>query len=185
MKTIKILSLLFTAVILFAACSNDDDTPEVVNEEEVITTVIANLVAGNGGTVTLTSKDADGDGPNDPDVTVVGNFEVGQTYAGTLQFLNETESPAEDITEEVEEESDEHQIFFSLSSALDGTFTYANFDGDGNPLGTEFTLTPNAAGAGNLGILLRHEPKKPNDGTPEDAGGETDIFVSFSVTFEN
>ncbi|QIE58583.1 type 1 periplasmic binding fold superfamily protein [Rasiella rasia] len=183
MKTFKIIALSLIATLVFASCSNDDDTPEPVNEEEVITTVIVNLVA-NGNTVTLTSRDADGDGPNDPVVTVSGNLTVGTTYAGTVQFLNETESPAEDITEEVEEESDEHQVFFLLSSALDGTVAYGNFDNDGNPLGTEFSLLPNAAGTGNFALSLRHEPKKPNDGTLDDAGGETDIFVAFEVTFE-
>lgn len=184
MKTFKILSLSLIATLLFASCSNDDDsTPVLVNEEEVITTVIVNLVA-NGNTVTLTSRDLDGDGPDDPVVTVSGNLAVGTTYAGTVQFLNETENPAEDITEEVEEEDDEHQVFFLLSSVLNGTIVYTNFDGDGNPLGTNFSLLPNAVGTGNLAISLRHEPKKPNDGTLDDAGGETDVFVAFEVTFK-
>jgi len=41
MKTIKLLSILFIASILFTSCDNDD--PEPVNEEEVITTMTATL----------------------------------------------------------------------------------------------------------------------------------------------
>ena len=35
------------------------------------------------------------------------------TYSGTMTLLNESETPAEDITIEIQEEDDEHQ-FFSL-----------------------------------------------------------------------
>lgn len=185
MKNIQKFGLLVFIMILTVACdNNDDNTPAPVNEEEVITTVIANLVA-EGTVVTLTSRDLDGDGPNDPEVTISGNFEVGTTYEGTVQFLNETVTPPEDITEEVDAEADEHQVFFLLSTGLDGTIDYGNFDGNGNPLGTQFTLVPNTASTGNLTIVLRHEPKKPNNGTLADAGGETDISVTFEgVVFE-
>ena len=60
---------------------------------------------------------------------------------------------------------------------------YANFDSDGNPLGTQVTLTTNEAGSGTITITLIHEPMKPNDGL-DSAGGETDIEVTFNVTVE-
>ncbi|HBR54101.1 MAG TPA: type 1 periplasmic binding fold superfamily protein [Flavobacteriaceae bacterium] len=183
MKNLKFIYSIIVLSFVFTSCSNDDDVPVPVNEEEIITTVIATLVA-EGSTVTLTSRDLDGDGPDEADVTVSGDFQVGLTYVGSVQFLNETENPAEDITEEVEEEAEEHQVFFLLSAGLDGTINYGNNDGDGNPLGTQFSLLPNAAGNGNFAIILRHEPKKPNDGTLDDAGGETDVIVTFQVTFE-
>ena len=34
-----------------------------------------------------------------------------------MRFLNELEDPAEDITEEVEDESDQHQVFFTGTAA--------------------------------------------------------------------
>jgi len=52
MKTIKLLSVLFIASILFTSCDNDD--PEPVNEEEVITTMTATLTpVGGGGEVLI------------------------------------------------------------------------------------------------------------------------------------
>ncbi|QXP52126.1 MULTISPECIES: type 1 periplasmic binding fold superfamily protein [unclassified Cellulophaga] len=184
MKTIKTLSLAVVAALSFASCSDDDDSPELVNEEEVITTMTVTLTPTDGSeTITLQSRDLDGDGSDAPVITVTGNLVAGTTYNGAIVLLNETESPAEDITEEVEEESDEHQFFYTISSGLDVTTEYGNNDSDGNPLGTEFILTAGAASAGTITFTLRHEPTKPNDGI-ESAGGETDILVSFDVSVE-
>ncbi|WP_281543149.1 type 1 periplasmic binding fold superfamily protein [Maribacter aestuarii] len=180
---LKSLFLLSIMGLMLTSCSSDDDNPDPVDEEEVITTMNVNLVATGAGTVTLQSQDLDGDGPNAPQVTISGNLTANTTYAGSIELLNETETPAEDITEEVEEEDEEHQFFFNTSGALTG-FTYADQDGNGNPVGIEFTLDTGDAGSGSLQITLRHEPKKPNDGSLADAGGETDIAQTFNLTVE-
>lgn len=184
MNKLKSLTLVFFSGLLFTACSSDDDIPAPVNEEEVITTMTVSLSPDGGGTpIILKTVDLDGDGPNPPVITVSGNLMAGSTYNGSIVLLNETVSPADNITEEVEEEADEHQFFYTVGSGLDVTTEYTNFDGDGNPLGTEFTLTAGVAGSGTLTFTLRHEPKKPNTGLV-DAGGETDIAASFSVIIE-
>jgi len=102
---------------------------------------------------------------------------------GAIELLNETESPSENVTLEVAEEDEEHQFFFDIEGALMNV-DYADEDGNGNPLGINFTLTTGDAGNGSMLITLKHEPKKPNDGTLADAGGETDIAQRFSVTVE-
>ncbi|MBX2827728.1 MAG: type 1 periplasmic binding fold superfamily protein [Flavobacteriaceae bacterium] len=184
MKTFKYLTLLFVTT-LFIACNNDDDSnPDPVNEEEVITTMTITLEPTGAGTqVVMQTRDIDGpDGPEPPVVTVVGELVVGATYNGSVAFLNETETPPENINEEIEEEDDEHQIFYIAGGGLDVTTAYTDQDGDGNPLGLTFTLTANTAGSGTMTVILRHEPTKPNDGTPADAGGETDIAETFDVT---
>ncbi len=184
MRTIKFLSMLALTGVLFTSCSDDDDgTPAPVNEEEVITTMNVTLTAGSQPTVTLQSQDLDGDGPNAPVINISGNLAANTTYAGTIELLNETETPAEDITEEVEEEDEEHQFFFTVSGAI-ASVTYSDQDGGGNPVGISFELMTGDAGSGSLQITLRHEPKKPNDGTLADAGGETDIAQTFNVTVE-
>jgi hypothetical protein len=60
MKNLKIIAIALISVFSFSSCSNDD--PIAVNEGEVITTVTTTLTAGSQ-TVTLTSRDLDGDGP--------------------------------------------------------------------------------------------------------------------------
>jgi hypothetical protein len=184
MQKLKLpITLTLMSVFLFA-CSKNDDAPEPVIEQEIITTMTVTLVPeGNGSTITLKSQDLDGDGPNAPVITVSGNLQANATYNGSIVLLNETETPPENITEEIEELADEHQFFYSLSGSLTNA-SYSDQDGSGNPLGIIFTLESGAAGSGSLGITLRHEPKKPNDGTLSDAGGETDIAQTFNVTVE-
>jgi len=185
MKNFKFLTLALFSLIFVTACSNDDDVvPEPVNEEEVITTLTATLTPNGGGTaIVLKTQDLDGDGPDLPVITVSGNLDAGTTYNGVIELLNETEDPAEDITAEVEEEDDEHQFFYTITGGLDLTTAYTNFDGDGNNLGTMFTVTTGAVSSGTLTFTLRHEPTKPNTGLA-DAGGETDIAATFNVTIE-
>ena len=180
-NNLKFLALFLSTALVFTSCSNDDAP---VNEEEVITTVIVTLTGG-GETITLTSKDLDGDGPNAPVVTVSGNLIANTVYTGSTRFLNELEDPAEEITDEVEEEGAEHQVFFQLLSSL-GTVTYNDTDENGNPIGLSFTLTTgNTAGTGNLTVTLRHEPNKTASGVASgditNAGGSTDAEVSFPI----
>jgi hypothetical protein len=184
MKKVKFLATAIFATLLFVSCSSDDDTPVEVNEEEVITTLTVTLAPNGGGTaIILQTRDLDGDGPNAPVVTVSGNLATGVTYNGAIVLLNETVNPPENITVEVEEEAGEHQFFYTLGGGLDVTTAYSNFDTDGNPLGTQFTLTAGAASSGTLTFTLRHEPTKPNTGLG-DAGGETDIAATFNVTVQ-
>ncbi|MGB5402833.1 MAG: type 1 periplasmic binding fold superfamily protein, partial [Robiginitalea sp.] len=98
--------------------------------------------------------------------------------------LNETETPPENITVEVEEEADEHQFFYTIGASLSAQTDYSNVDGNGNPLGTEFTFSAGDESTGQITFTLRHDLKKPNDGTLADAGGETDIAQTFDVAIE-
>lgn len=181
MKTIKLLAVLFIATLTFTSCS-DDETPEEVHEEEVITTMNITLTSGDE-IITISSVDLDGDAGSDlPDITG-GTLQANTTYTASIELLNETESPAENITEEVEEEGEDHQFFFT-SSDDSLTFTYDDEDTSGNPIGIDFSVTTNAAGSITMTVILKHEPTKPNDGTSTDAGGETDIEVSFPITVE-
>ncbi|WP_300440243.1 type 1 periplasmic binding fold superfamily protein [Christiangramia sp.] len=186
MKNLKFIAMFLFLGLVITSCSDDDDNiPEEVNEEEVITTMTVTLTpAGGGDEITLQTRDLDGDGPNAPEVTVSGPLAANATYNGSIVLLNETESPAENITEEVEEEDEEHQFFYTVSNGLNVTVEYANFDDDGNELGTEFTLTTGAASSGNLTFTLRHDLTKPNGGDLSAAGGETDISATFNVSVE-
>ena len=183
MKTMKNISFYALLSIAMIGCSDDDTAPEVINDEELITTVILTLTQESGDQVVLTTVDLDGDGPDEPVTTVVGNFAENTQYQGAVRFLNETETPAEDITEEVIEEADEHQVFYTVSEGLNITTTYQDFDDNDNPLGVNITLETGEASSGSLTVTLRHEPVKPNDGL-DSAGGETDIATSFDVTIE-
>lgn len=181
---ISILTAIAITGTLFTGCSNDDDAPVIVNEEEVITTMTITMTPVGGGTaVTLQTRDLDGDGPDAPVITISGSLAANTVYNSAIVLLNETETPAEDITLEVEEEDDEHQFFYTVAGGLDIMTAYSNFDGDNNPLGTQFVATTGAASTGSITFTLRHEPTKPNTGLT-DAGGETDIETTFNVTIQ-
>ena len=177
--TIKTLSL--AAMALFVMTSCDDDDPVEVNEEETITTVELTLTNSTDPTdvVVLSSIDGDGDGPDPASQTISGPLTANASYDGNVRFLNELESPAEDITVEVRAEADEHEIFYATSIA-GVTVTKDDLDGNGNLVGLETTVTTGAAGTGTMTVTLRHEPIKPNDGTLSGAGGETDVQVIFT-----
>jgi hypothetical protein len=191
MKTMKNLNktkIFFLAIIAVAisSCSNDD---KPVNEEELITTVRTTLFGG-GQTITLTSRDLDGDGPNPPVITpATGSLSPNTTYNGTVTFLNESVTPADDITVEVEEEGVDHQIFYQAPSAI-GTFTYLDADANGKPIGLDFTLTTGSSSTtGNLTVTLRHLPNKSAAGVASgditNAGGSTDAAVTYPISIGN
>ncbi|MCC4214562.1 type 1 periplasmic binding fold superfamily protein [Leeuwenhoekiella parthenopeia] len=194
MKNLKISSLLLLALISFSSCSDDEGTPELINEEEVITTVTVTLVPQTGSTVTLTSRDLDGDGPDAPVRTVSGNLQAGMQYSGSIVLQNETVSPAEVINEEIEEEADEHQFFYQVTGGLDAAAVYADEENDyltngsTNPVGLSFTMQAGAASTGQFTVTLRHEPNKDAEGVSEgnlsNAGGETDVAQTFDLTIE-
>lgn len=179
MKTIKLLSILFISTLIFTGCS-DDDNPDPVNEEEVISIVNITLVntTNSNDTVILSWVDTDEDGTVD---TVTNNaaFTANASYTGSITLANQEEA----ITPEVQAEDDEHQFFYSATNNI-ATFSYDDQDGNGNPVGLSFTMNTGNAGRGSLAVVLKHEPTKPNDGTAANAGGSTDLEISFDVTVQ-
>tara|TARA_B110000259_G_C13946540_1_gene374974 strand:- start:155 stop:712 length:558 start_codon:yes stop_codon:yes gene_type:complete len=179
LNTIKLIAVLFISSILFSSCSDNDDDHDHDHEEELITTVIYTLTDGDD-IVRLTFKDLDGEGGTDGTTTVSGPLKANTVYTGLIQLLNETESPAENITTEVQEEGDEHEFFYA-SSVAGVSITKTDMDSNGNPIGIETSLAAGNAGTGTLTIILKHEPTKPNNGSSDEAGGSTDVEVTFSI----
>lgn len=164
-----------------------DKDPKVPNEEELITTVIYTLVPQSGGDpVVFSFRDLDGDGGQDP-VVVLGRLDTNTTYNGTIQLLNESVNPAHDITPEILEEGPEHQFFYTFSD-VNASYVYTDLDDDNNPIGIATRVTSGEAGEGLLTIVLRHLPDKYASGVSQgdisNAGGETDIEVSFLLIVE-
>lgn len=173
----------FALVVFFASC--DDDDPVIDNEEEVITRVTWTLTPDDAAneTVVFSFVDTDGDGGNDPVLSTTGSLVANASYSGSATFANEDEQ----ITPEIVEEDDEHQIFFVVSGGLNLTPVYDDMDDDGNPIGLLTTVTTGDASTGSVQIVLRHEPTKGAAATidnPAAAGGETDVEVTFSASIQ-
>lgn len=181
-KNYLFIAIAFVAAISFSSCDKDD--PVIENEEELITTLNYTLTPTDGGAaIVLTFQDLDGDGDMAPMVSS-GILAAGKTYNGVLELLNEAESPSENITEEIEEEDEDHQFFFQTDIA-GLVVAYDDTDADGNPVGLKTTVTTDAAASGSLTITLLHEPVKAADGVSDgelaNAGGEVDIEVVFPI----
>ncbi len=179
------LFLLFSVSLVVTSC--DPETPEPPNAEELITTLVYTLTPDDGGdVVTLIFRDLDGEGSDAPTFSTEP-LRASTTYSGVITLSNEAEDPAEDITEEVKEEDDEHQLFYA-SSLSDLVVTYMDADAEGNPLGLATTLQTGTTGSGTLTIILRHEPAKDATGVSAgditNAGGESDIEVTFNIDVE-
>lgn len=184
-KFLRFPAVLMAGLVLLSACNDDD--PVLENQEELITTVRLTFTpAGGGAPVTATWQDLDGDGGNPPTVgpvTLAGNT----TYTLAVALSDDSRTPSVNITEEVEEEAEEHQLFFR-TTITGMTIAYNDKDADNRPLGLVNTVTTPTAGSGTLTVILRHEPNKTAtgvaNGDPANAGGETDIETTppFSIT---
>jgi hypothetical protein len=170
---IKHLALLFAAagsLVLSAGCGHDHTEPE-----EVITTVkitFTNQIGGNSQTFTW--KDLDGAGGNNP---VIDTIKIqNRPYSTTIEFLNESLSPAEDVTAEILEESFDHLVVYTMS---DGTeFSIQDRDLNNFPLGLRTQVLTLANGSGKtLNIKLLHNPNKQ----ASNPGGDVDVDVVFPV----
>ena len=140
------------SIVLLATACTDVENPTGDNVEEVITTVALTFVSPDG---TVEGSWADPEDDGSP-VIVSPELAANTEYQLTVEFLNELADPAEDITEEIEDESDEHQVFFTT----DATVTYNDEDANGLPVGLDVTLTTGDAGSVDLTVTLRHLPEQ-------------------------
>lgn len=195
-------TLIATLVALPLAACGDDGAGG--NEQEVITTVMVAFTPNGGGAAVMAEvNDPDGDGGQAPTVQPV-NLTAG-SFTLAVRFQNRLEDPAEEITTEVMDEGDQHQVFFT-GTAVDGpasnqptaplTHAYSDSDDNGLPIGLSNTITA-AAGAGALTVTLRHMPpvndqpvktattaEMVRSGGIDSIGGDTDATVTFPVTVQ-
>jgi len=188
MKTLKITAFLLATIISMNSCKPDEpEDPPIPNEEELITTLRLTMTPAAGGDdIVFEFKDLDGDGSGAPEY-ILDTLAANEIYSLAVTFLNEAESPAEDITQEVAEEALEHQVFFE-STVPDLTFTYGDMDSGGNPIGLLNTVQSGIAGDGLVKVTLIHEPMKTADGVSggdiTNAGGDADIEVDFDFVVQ-
>lgn len=175
------LLLLSAAVLTFTACEKDD--VEEQNEEEVITTVQLTFVpVGGGATLVYKYDDPDGDGGSAPvadQVVLAPN----KTYNVSIQLLNKTVNPAEDLTAEVQGEADAHRLYYEPSSGSNITVSNLNNDGNGVPLGTTSTWTTTAAANGTIKVTLRHYAGNPPNKAAGDPVNSSKSSTDAEVTF--
>ncbi len=190
----KFAWLLMGTLAFGLACGDDDSAGEPGEDPEVITTVRLNLTTGSS-TITASWQDLDGPGGAAPVIVQPTALTLGSTYTASLEILNESESPAENVTEEIRAEAEEHLIFYVPTNDIitveitDTEMDYGpNSEGQNLPVGLEATVTATAAGTGTLQIVLNHLP--PINNTPQKTptntinDGEADFDITFNVTVQ-
>lgn len=196
-------ALALTLPVALTGCPDIENPGENINDVEVITTIELTFTPAAGAALVFTHADPENDGAPviDPIVLPVGAYTLG------VRFLNELEDPAEDITEEVNEENDEHQVLVYGSgveseatgdnAAALATVSYDDEDANGLPVGLTHTVDATTAGTAELQLMLRHLPTENETVVKNDAvaadfasggstgiGGEVDADVTFPLTVQ-
>ena len=193
-----LFALLLGLSFTFVGCDDDDPAPE--DTPEAITEVKLTFTPTSGTAVVATATDADGDGSGfvfSPTNTNGIELKKGVQYTLDITIANQLETPVEDVTEEIKEEADEHQFFFS-GTALNNVFTqtttaYADTENDyfadgctgcensTTVVGLKTTWNIDAASGktGVLNIRLKHQPDGLKTGSV--TSGEDDFNLDFTV----
>lgn len=177
----SVVSLLSLQLFLFSGCK-EEEIPEEENEEELITTVALEFENTISGEVrTFEFRDTDGPGGNEPVDFDTIRLDNNSSYHVHVSLLNESVSPSEDITTEVEEEGVDHQLFYVTSGGLNLFISYDDEDANGNPVGLHAMAATTDASTGTTTVTLKHQPgiKDGNILT-----GDTDVEVIFVTEIE-
>lgn len=214
MKTLFKLStlLIITVLLLSISCKKKKnepaptDPPAPTNPEELITTFKLLLTDSATNTVyTFLYKDPDGDGgqagfygPGTNNLSSqtdsVLNLTTNTTYFGEIILLDETKNPTDTISNEVEEEGEDHMFFFNsinpsgtpYTVILPGSgikITYTDLDGGATQRGIGLktrwrTYTSTGTTKHPFRVILKHQPGVKN-GTINP--GDTDLDVAFKM----
>jgi hypothetical protein len=178
--------MLVALVGLFAtACGNDDPEPE--NEQEEINSMVLTFTPAAGAPVVFSFLDSDGPGGSAPVISAPA-LRANTTYSVSVAVGEVEGGSTEDKTPEIRSEDDEHQFFFVFNPAGLATHTYQDTDRNNRPLGLANRVVTTAANTGTLRVVLRHDLNKAfaglNNTNYLQAGGETDIEVTFNVTVQ-
>jgi hypothetical protein len=184
MKQSFLILLLATSIF---SCEKDDnkvDNPPNQNEQEVITSVIIMIEDENGAQMQFAYSDPDGDGGNPFLRFDTVRLAENTAYSAKVLFLDESKNPTVDLTDEIQTEASDHQVFYNLSSGLNLNVTYNDVDTEGRPLGIHTSWDASANSTGVMTILLKHQPGIKANAPGDSQLGETDVELPFYVEIQ-
>lgn len=192
------IALLLVSTVLMVYLSGCGDDPERENAPELVTKITLTFSpVGGGASVVVNAVDPDGEGPQDLEPEGPIELLEGVTYLLSIEVFNELLSPGEDgydLTEEIEEEADEHQFFFGFSDGAfsspvgtgniapaSGSINYEDEDENGLPIGLVTRWTTGSIQSDKFfRVMLKHLPGIKSASTTS-ADGETDVDVTFTL----
>jgi hypothetical protein len=188
-RALAALALLGSLSLTACDSTEPDDG---AGEEELITQVTLTLTPqGGGSAVTIAASDPDGDGAGLTFSPSTLTLTPGTTYDGSIELRDTING--EDITEEVEEESEEHLFRYTLTPASAGTVTitdtesdYTSDDENGGDfavgLSFQVVTAAGASGTGTMNAVLYHFDEGPKTSSAA-TSDEIDVDIAFPVTF--
>lgn len=184
--TTRVSAILLTA-LLFQSCQKEEEIIFESIKNEFLTTVQLRLISGTD-TVVGTWKDLTPEDATPPDTSQAFlNLKTNKVYEGEAILLDETQSPAFNVSEKIKERANIHLFGYLPDANLAASSTYEITDFDTNtpalPLGLKFRVTVGANPTnGRLNVILKHQPNLKNGTlTP----GSSDVDVKFNVSITN
>jgi hypothetical protein len=178
-----LLIVLMTNSIMLSGCdsSKTDDSPgdpELITKAELLLTR-----TDQSGSTSANALSANGLASGGNVVTTTLNLQVGATYRGRLEL---TGASNEDLREEIFQERNEHQVFYSVlpsSLALDVTITTLDSDANELPVGLDFDLVVSgeAIGTGSISIDLSHYNEQAKDGTTRATNKDLNFQIPIKI----
>ncbi|MBP6386447.1 MAG: hypothetical protein KA313_03900 [Pseudarcicella sp.] len=163
--------------VLFVSCSQND-LSILIDERESITSMKL-VFQESANTLPLTflySKDTDGTGPKVEKKDTI-RLDSAKTYNLKVVLMDETKSPAVDVTKEIEREKEIH--FTQISPSTTGFIKVSPLDLDANgfPVGLNNSFEVLKKGNTKLSIVLYHQLGSKDNAENNGA----DIAVDFDL----
>lgn len=179
--TIKSL-LVFTALLTFwSGCKKDKNQVKlpqaILNSPELITSMVLQFTDSSNTSTVIKAEYRDSDGPGGNSATKFDTIKLAsnKTYLVKLILLDEAKNPIDTVSNEIWEERNDHQFFFTHAT-INFTTYYLDIDSNGYPVGLSTKWRTKSVGTGTSRVVLKHQVGVKN-GTA--APGETDIDVLF------
>jgi hypothetical protein len=200
-KNLQLLAILFSVITIIGCSTDDDVAPEEENEVEVFTdvTLIFTNTADNSDVVRASAQDPDGTGIQELQILDAITLAADTEYTLTYEILNALDpADVENIGDEILEEDNEHQFFFSFTENIfadptgngniDATadpINYNDADENGNPVGlsSAWTTGGTASSEASFTVRLQHQPDVKTD-TSGSNDGDTDFELTFALTIQ-
>lgn len=179
---ILLILLLTTYFITEISCKKPEDKHDHPENEFISTVKIVAIHSTTNDTVTAYWRQLDVGGTTPPDTSLAHLvLKSNSLYNIKTYFLDETKTPAENITTEIKDRGIYHGVFYIPDANLSPHIAIVRTDKDANnlPLGLEATFeTFNTTANAYLRVVLRHQPEG-KDGTF--APGSTDADTAFRI----
>lgn len=183
-KVIKTLVVILATATIFQSCKKSETvvSPPLPGNEFLTTVQLVVTNSTNPADVqTRSVKQLPGAAVDYSNASLT--LKKNSVYNVSVKFLDESKSPAGNVTDDIYTRRNYHLICFAVTGVA---LTVQRTDKDTNTpaleVGLQDIFTTGAVGSGTLNVQLRHQPNAKNG---DCAPGSTDADTDFPVTITN